>query len=93
MKWGLLIRLMLCVLTLGVFLYAYINRQNRITQLRLTIPQLGKELEKMASENSRLRFEVDRIENPQHLMELARRPEYRHLKHPVAKEVITLHVD
>lgn len=90
MNKGVLFRLFLAILTLGIFLYAYINKQNAITELRLSIPAMAKELEVAKQENTRLQFEIDQFENPLHLMELARRPEFRHLKHPLLKEIVTL---
>lgn len=90
MNTGFLFRIFLSILCLGVFLYLYINKQNGITELRLEIPQTAKELEALVQENTRLQFEIDRFENPLHLMELARRPEYRHLKHPLLKDIVTL---
>lgn len=92
MNLGIFIRVFLCILTLGVFLYAFINRQNHITELRLQIPVAARELQVIEQENTRLQFELDQFENPVHLMELARRPEFRHLKHPLVNEIITIYV-
>jgi len=89
MNLGLLVRVFLCIVCLGAFLYAYINQQNTITELRLEIPAVAKELQVIEEENTRLRFEIDQFESPAHLMELARKPEYRYLKHPLAKDIIT----
>lgn len=82
----------MCILTLGGFLYAFINKQNHITELRLQIPILSQELQIVQQENTRLQFEIDQFENPQHLMELLRRPEFSHLKYPLASEIITIQV-
>ena len=38
----------------------------------------------------RLQYEIDLFESPQHLMELARRSEFSHLKHPTAREIVQL---
>lgn len=86
----LVIRLFSCILVLGLCLYYYIEKQNEITELRLAIPALTKELRAIQQENTRMQFEIDRFENPVHLIELARRPEYSHLKHPLVKDVIIL---
>lgn len=90
MNRGIFIRLSLCILILGVFLYAFIEKQNRITELRLQIPASARALQIVQQENVRLQFEVDQFENPAHLMELARSPTFGHLKHPLANEIITI---
>lgn len=86
----LALRLFLTIMILGVFLYAYISKQNTITALRLLIPQVAFEIEELAQENSRLQFEIDQFENPVHLMELSRKPEFGHLKHPLINDIIEL---
>ena len=92
MNFGILRRVFLCILILGDFLYAYISKQNTITKIRLEIPLVAKELEEICQENSRLRFEIDQFENPIHLMDLSRNPEYRHLKHPLLKDIIEIRI-
>lgn len=92
MNRGIFIRLSFCILILGVFLYAFIEKQNRITELRLQIPASARLLQAIQQENVGLQFEVDQFENPAHLMELARRPSFSHLKHPLANEIITIHL-
>ena len=90
MKIGLLIRLFICIAALSGILYLYIDKQNEITKLRLQIPHLKRELEKVHQDCVRIQFEVDQFENPVHLMELARKPEYSHLKHPRLNEILTI---
>lgn len=90
MKHGILIRLLFCVTSLGFFLYAYIEKQNSITELRLEIPHAMRAVQAIEEENVRLQYEVDKFENPMHLMELARRPEFSHLKHPLTSEIVTI---
>jgi len=92
MNVGIFTRVFLCILTLGICLYAYINKQNQITELRLHIPTLSQELQVIQQKNTRLQFEIDQFENPLHLMELARCPQFSHLKHPLVNEIITIHV-
>ncbi len=92
MRLGTFIRILLCILTIGIFLYAYINKQNSITEMRLQIPNASKELQAASQENIRLQFEIDQFESPQHLMEMAGRPEFSHLKHPLLDEIITIEV-
>lgn len=84
----LLFRLFFCIFLFSLFLYLYLDKQNDITNLRLKIPKLQKELESACQENTRLQFEIDQFENPANLMNLARQPEYSHLKHPLIKDII-----
>lgn len=90
MKKGILLRVLICVALLCFFLYAYIEKQNAITELRLEIPHALQELQVIEQENVRLQYEIDMFENPVHLMELARRPEFSHLKHPKQDDVVTI---
>lgn len=87
---GPLIRILLCIGVCGGFLYAYVDKQNALTQRRLEIPVLAKEIKDLKEENIRLQYEIDLFESPEHLMELARHSEYSHLKHPMLKEVVTM---
>lgn len=76
------VRVLICIVTLGVLLYGYIAKQNSITQLRLTIPRLAQELETIRQKNCSLHFEIDSRESPNKLLELAKEPRFRHLKWP-----------
>jgi hypothetical protein len=89
---GIFIRILICIALIGISLYAYITKQNVITELRLQIPIVAKELEAIRQENTRLQFEIDQFENPQHLMELSSQPQFSHLKHPLLNEIISLEV-
>ncbi len=85
-----MIRIFLCIFVFGLCLYTYIDKQNKITKLRLEIPALTNQLQAIEQENMQLKFQIDQFESPTHLLELAKRPEYRHLKHPLQDEVISL---
>ncbi len=87
---SLLIRILICIFSVGLALYAYVDRQNELTALRLRLPQLQKEVKRTQEENIRLQYEIDRFESPIHLMELARKPEFGHLKHPYLPDIVTL---
>jgi cell division protein FtsB len=87
---ALFLRLLFCIFCVGLTLYLSINKQNELTELRLQIPQLSKEVKAIQEENIRLQYEVDRFESPIHLMELARKPEFSHLKHPFLKDIIII---
>lgn len=86
-KW-LVIKVLLCALSGGGVLYAYLEQQNDVTKLRIEVPKLSREVRILEEENTRLRYEIERFENPKHLMELAKRPEYSHLKHPMLNEIL-----
>lgn len=80
----------ICLVALGLSLYSFIDQQNGVTELRMELPALAKEVKTLHEENMRLQYQIDQFENPQHLMELARQNEYSHLKHPLSKEIMTL---
>lgn len=83
-------RVFVCLLMAGWTLYAYIDKNNDLVELRMTIPQVASELKTIQDENIRLQYEIDRFESPLHLMELARQPEFSHLKFPSTNEVVIL---
>jgi len=89
---GMLIRLILCILILVGFLYAYINQQNQIVKLRLQIPKAQRELSLIKEENTQLQFQIDQFENPAHLIELKKKPQYSHLKQPLEDEIIVIEI-
>lgn len=88
MNKGFLTRIVICVVILGMFLFIYINKSNELTEQKLSIPKIEKEILIVQEENKRLQYIIDRFENPMHLMELVRSPEYSHLKHPLLKDVL-----
>lgn len=71
-------------------LYVYIDRQNALTELKLQIPFLEKEVKQILEENIKLHYEINQFESPIHLMELARKPEFGHLKYPSLDQVLIL---
>ncbi len=83
-------RLLIAIVAVGVAVYGYIHKQNALTEVRLSIPTLQRSLKKIQDENVRLQYEVERFESPLHLMELARKPEFAHLRYPSSKEVVVL---
>ena len=84
------IQLACCIGFFGCFLCSYINTQNAVTRLRLEIPILSSELNKLKEQNNRLKYEIDLFESPEHLMQLARCSEFSHLKYPTLQEVLTV---
>ncbi len=87
------IQVLACAFSCGGALYAYVSQQNDLTRIRIEIPRLSRDVRHLEEQNSRLRFEIERFENPKHLMELAKRPEFSHLKHPLSSEIFVLHTE
>ncbi len=75
---------------IGFCLYSYLNEQNALTRVKMQLPQKEKELQMIREEMRRLSYQVDQFENPSHLIEIAHRPEFSHLKHPALKEILTV---
>lgn len=90
MSSGIFLRLLACIAVVGASLFIYIDFLNTVTELRLAIPDLAKEVKDIQEENQRLRYDIDNFENPLHLMELARKPEFSHLKHPSTNEILII---
>jgi hypothetical protein len=83
-------QIFICIFVAGLTLFAYIDKQNELTELQLSIPALAKELKQLQEHNIRLQYEINQFESPIHLMELARKPEFGHLKYPFLNDVLTL---
>lgn len=86
----MIIRILCCLFFLAACIYLYIDRLNKVTEERLKIPELKKELKILLEENIRLQYEIERFENPIHLLELASKSEFSHLKFPFREEVILI---
>ena len=84
------VRIFICIAAAGMTLFAYIEKQNELTGLRLAIPALAKEVSAIEEENIRLTYEIERFESPIHLMELKRKPEFSHLRYPYLDEEVFL---
>ncbi len=84
----MLIRLFLCLAGGGIAFYAYIAQHNALTELRMDLPKLAKEVRALREDNGRLELEIRRYKSPQHLLELSLQPEYTHLRYPTYEEVI-----
>ena len=87
---SLVLRILICILAAGVTILAYIEKQNELTELRVAIPSIAKEVKVLQEENTRLKYEVDQFESPIHLMELMSKPEFSHLKFPYLNEEVFL---
>ena len=84
------LKVIVCAFSFCTALYAYLQQQNDLTILRIELPTLTDEVRLLQEENMRLSLIIDQFENPKHLMQLAKRPEFSHLKHPIFDEIIVL---
>lgn len=87
---ALFTRLLICICSIGFVLYKSIDKVNELTELRLSIPVLNRELQEIKEKNLELQYLIERFESPLHLMELARQPEFGHLKYPSTDVVLVL---
>lgn len=90
MKISTTIKIFFCIFISSFTIYLYIAKQNELTELRLEIPVLGKEVKRIQEENIHLQYEINQFESPIHLMELARKPEFSHLKYPSLDKILIL---
>lgn len=86
----LFIRLLICISCAGLLLYKYIDKLNELTELRLSIPIIAREVKEIHEQNLELHYAIDCFESPLHLMELASKPEFGHLKYPCNDAVLLL---
>ncbi|MEI8124278.1 MAG: hypothetical protein WCG42_00815 [Parachlamydiaceae bacterium] len=84
------IRILICIAVAGLTLFAYIEKQNELAELRVAIPYLAKELKGIEQENIRLTYEIERFKSPSHLMQLKQKPEFSHLKYSFLDKEIFL---
>ena len=61
-----------------------------MTLLLIELPEMDQEIKLVREENKRLSYEIDEFQSPSNLIELAHRPEFSHLKHPLLKEILTV---
>lgn len=86
----LIVGLGVCVTLFGCFLFSYLETQHSVTDLKIRLPAQEKKLALIREESRRLLYEIQQFERPDHLIELAHRPEFGHLKHPLLKEILTV---
>lgn len=86
----LFIRLVICIFLVGLTLYKYIDKTNELTELRLSIPVIAKEVQEINEKNIELQYAIETFESPSHLMELAQKPEFGHLKYPSIDAVLII---
>jgi len=86
----LIVKIIICLFAFGYSFYSYIEKQNKITSMKIEIPKIAKELQDLRVEIKKTQYEVDKFENPAYLMQLLRQPEYAHLKHPFVQDVLNI---
>jgi len=82
------LRLFVLIALIGFGLYAYVDQHNALVRRQMQLPLKTKELMSIDEENIRLQFEIEKFENPLHLMELAKKPEFSHLKYPYENDIV-----
>ena len=85
-----MLKILTCIVCGGGCLYCHLNQQNGLTQLKMDCSLREAELDQIQEENRRLAYDIEQFESPNHLFELARRPEFSHLKHPALQEIMTV---
>ncbi len=85
-------RLLLCLAAIGFTLWLDIDHQNHLNALRMQLPILQRDVREIQEHNTRLGYEIAQFENPLLLMEMARKPEFSHLRYPTETEVIIITV-
>ena len=80
MKSSTCIRMIICMVSLALTLFGYIEKQNELTELRLAIPILAKQVKDIEHENIQLFYEIENFQRPLHLEELKLKPTFTHLK-------------
>ena len=85
-----LFNLVFSVFLFSLCLFNYLGKMNSLTKMKLELPKVEKEVYLLKEENKRLKYEIDRFESPNHLMELARKKEFSHLKHPLVKDILKI---
>jgi hypothetical protein len=84
----LLYRFFFSVAFAGFALYSYLTEQNKCTELRMRLPKVKKEIEAIQQENAQLRYQIVCFESPDHLLQLAKKTDYAHLKFPFVSDVM-----
>ena len=83
-------RISICIFVVGLTLCAYVDKQNEVTRCKIAIPKIQHEIDDLLMQKQKLTFIVDRFESPSNLLQLAKLPEYSHLRYPIQRDVFTL---
>lgn len=85
-----IIQLFSCLLAVGACCFSYLEKQNELTKLRLYAPKLLKDVQNIREENTRLRYRIQQLDNPENLIRLAQEEKFSRLKHPPVKDILVL---
>lgn len=83
-------RIFFCIFFSLLLAYLSVYQQNELTQMRMQQPKIIQKIEILEEATSRLHYQIELFENPLHLMELVRQPQYSHLHHPYVNEIIII---
>lgn len=67
---------------------SYLIKQNEVTRTRVEIPKLNREIAGLKESLRTMQYEIDAMETPERLLELARLGEFSHLKFPKYCEIV-----
>ncbi|MEC7838477.1 MAG: hypothetical protein VX777_00405 [Chlamydiota bacterium] len=84
------VQLVISTTVLLLLIKQFIEHQNLITEVSREIPKIEKSLRNITEQNTSLLYEIERFENPLHLMELSKQPEFSHLRFPTYEEVLII---
>lgn len=87
-KW--IAKVAICILGCAAISYEHIHELNKLTAMRIQIPQIVQEIAVVNEEIDRLDFEFQSIENPVHLLYLAKNAEYSDLKYPLEEDILVV---
>ncbi|HEU64769.1 MAG TPA: hypothetical protein ENH96_05230 [Chlamydiae bacterium] len=90
MNKNIIFKILICLSTFGMCLFSYIEKQNELTSLKIEVPKIAKQVKNLDEEIRKIQYEVEMFENPAYLMQLVRKPEFGHLKHPFVEDVLTV---
>lgn len=90
MKTLTLVRTVLCIFALAAFLYAYLEKHNTLTELRLEIPKITREKKRLEEDNARLEYELYAFKTPSHLATFLQNEPFSTLRQPIVDEIVIL---
>ncbi|MBT3394166.1 MAG: hypothetical protein HN411_03540 [Waddliaceae bacterium] len=83
-------RIFFCIAFSFFMVFLYLDSQNDIMELRLSIPVVTRSINETRSKNKRLEYEIERFESPKNLIEMSRKPEFGHLSYPYVDDIIVV---
>jgi hypothetical protein len=90
MKKKRLLKIAVAILCCSIVSYEHIHGVNELTAMRIEIPQIERDIAMLSEEIEQLAYECQLAENPQHLLYLAKNPEFSDLQYPTQDDVIIL---